>query len=306
MTVDIRSQLPGYSDDELDSMAGGMKDGEGIKLPFPHLVIWAANGDRKMKQMATTSPTAYFGGWNLDHDLVQELGDTKELKTPLDQTGWLRTQKEGREGAYTVYETRVLHMAPICKRFSWLSKDGKSRTPDYDAGHSRSHLQVLCLIGAQKPDGILYVAPAIVSVKGKGQTTALNNALKAWETQINANRQAMNAKGFPLFAWWQSIGTSGEPNFVSVGPSKDSSDITPVKAVMATDKLTPEQMGKRFVGPDCFQLAKILLQDAKPWREAWKSPAESKQRGQQAPPPGDAYEGPPDDSYHDDGNNIPY
>ena len=196
---------------------------------------------------------------------------------PIDQTGWTHANKAGRDGKdYEAYETRALHLAPIGRRLSWLSKDGKSRMPDYDPEHSRSHLQLLCLVGttikvADRHE-IAYVAPAVVSVKGKGQTEAIKDALSTWGRSIDGLRVGMNAKGVPLFAWWMTIGTRGDADFVRMGTGSTTGEVTPVKALMATEKLTAEQMGARFIGRHTFALAADLLAQAMEWLAAWKTP----------------------------------
>jgi hypothetical protein len=286
MSIDLRSQLGGgYSDGDLKMMNDGMKGGEGAKLPFAHLVVWAANGDKKCRAQSVTAPTSYFGGWNLDVELIDEMAGNGNLAVPPEKTGWLLTDREG-DKSYKVYESRVLHLAPIAKRFSWLSKDGKTRTPEYDVGHPRSHLQILCLIGCtakvNNETVIQYVAPGIVSAKGM-QSQELRNAFGRWSSVIDGLRGNMNAKGVPCCAWWQSIGTFGpEPNFMVVGSGANSNTITPLRAVMP-EKPTVEQMGKRFVGPDLFKLSKQLLEESSEWREAWKT-AEAPRQRQEAPP----------------------
>lgn len=276
MSTDIRDQLGGFSDNDLAGMGQAMVDGSGIQLPFRHLQAWAVNGDRKAKQFAQQNPVAYYGGWNVNADTLRELAEAGELQVPIDQTGWTHAQKSGRDGKdYETYETRLLHLAPIGRRLSWLSKDGKSRMPEYDVDHSRSHLQLLCLVGCTVKLGteqrIAYVAPAVVSVKGKGQTEAIRDALSMWGRSIDGLRAGMNARGVPLFAWWMTIGTRGDADFVKVGQGANSSEVTPVKALMASEKLTAEQMGARFIGKDTFALAADLLSQATEWLAAWKT-----------------------------------
>lgn len=300
-SVDVRGQIgEGYTDEDYQKMQEGMRDGSGIELPFAHLVAWAFNGDSRLSAVAKTSPTSYYGGWNFDYDKAKEMNESGMLKLGLDHTGWIMTERDSREQKkYKTYETRSLHVAPICKRFSWISKDGKSRIPEYNTLHPRSHLQILALVGVTTHIGptaeIAYVAPCILSVKGKGQTVALGEALMKWCRNIDALRTEMNAKGIPYFAWWQTIGTRGDtPEFQMMGSGKDKSAITPLRAIMATEKLTAEHMGKRFVGKELFALAADLAKQAEEWRNAWKTPITERGRGDQNAPGqqhGDAHEG---------------
>lgn len=321
-TVDLRSQLgQGYTEEDYQKMTKGMR-GDAVALPFAHLVIWAFNGDRKAKPAAQQSPTSYFGGWNMDADATDEIADNMLVRP--DHTGWIKTERNSRGKDYTVYETRHLHVAPIARRLSWVDKDGRSRTPDYDQVHRRSHLQVLALVGCTMDVGgqkhIECVAPAVLSVKGQGQTESLKEAFAKWSRAIDALRPQMNAKGLPLSSWWLTIGTRGDAEFKLMGKGKDTSEITPLRALLATEKLTAEQMGSRFVGPDNFKLAKQLFEEAQPWVEAWKTPSASLGgRGQQQPQgghgQGDSYEdrrddgSEPRDSYaggYDDNESIPF
>lgn len=277
MSVDLRSQLgTGYTDDDYQRLNQGMTSGQ-ASLPFAHLTIWAFNGSRRAKAAAQQSPTSYYGGWNMDADVTSELATQGNLRVGLDHTGWIRTDKDARGGkSYTVYETRSLHIAPIAKRLSWMDKEGRSRTPEYDDVHRRSHLQVLALVGCTQEVGgkfhIEYVSPAVLSVKGQGQTDALREATLKWSRAIDGLRSQMNARGLPLFSWWMTIGTRGEAEFKTMGKNKDVSEITPLRALMATETLTAEQMGLRFVGSDNFKLAAQLFEESTAWVNAWKSP----------------------------------
>lgn len=312
-SVNLRDQL-GYTDDDYHRMQQAMQDNAGIQLPFLHMQAWAANGQRNARPMAQTSPVSYYGGWNINADSLEEMQQSGELTVMIDQTGWTKSTKSGRDNKdYSVYETRVLHLAPIGRRMSWITKDGKSRMPDYSPEHSRSHLQILCLVGCTvdtgSGKGIHCVGPGVISVKGKGQTEALNAAFAAWKRSIDSLRPAMNAKGLPLFSWWMTIGTRGEAEFESIGQGNTKSDITPLRALMADGKLELAHMAPRFIGKPNFDYALTLLDQSQEWLAAWKQPAQM-QAGAAEPTNGNGggggYTEPPYQGAAEEEDDIPF
>jgi hypothetical protein len=274
MTTDLKQQLGELDQAWLDDMNKALQDGAGVQLPFPAISIWAHNGERKMAALAKTSPVSYFGGWHLDALKLQEMNESGDLHVPIEKLPYLLTEQQGSDEAYNVFETRVIHFAPLAYRMSWLSKDGRSRTPQYNETHGRSHLQYLGLLFSPVESEMRYVCPAVISVKGKGQTEAVKAALGAWKKVIDAVRKDINAVGLPLSAFCLSLGTTGDkPEFQAIGAGSQTSDITPIKAVMKVEKTDAEYISKRFIGAGNFTKAAQMLKEASDWLEAWKQAA---------------------------------
>jgi len=271
MTTDLAAQLGEMDAAWLDEMNKAMQDSGGVQLPFSALNIWAHNGKKAMAPLKSDSPVSYFGGWHIDQAKFDEMCESGDITL---SPGWKLVEMQGEQDAYTVYETRIIHVAPISYRLSWLSKDGRSRTPKYDDAHSRSHIQYLCLIGAADEGQMKYLCPGVISVKGKGQTEAIKSAFAVWRKAIDANRKEMNAQRLPLFSWWMTLGTSGDqPEFVSIGSGSQTSPITPIKAVMRVDKPDAAYISKRFIGAQNFATATQLFREAHDWLNAWKESA---------------------------------
>ena len=280
MSTDLMQSLGNnVSADDLELANRAMQEGGGVQLPFPTVFAWAHNGSKKMSKVGGVD---FHGGWHINADGLEEMSESGELFTPFDKLTWKKeTQNEGMASAYDVYTSRVLNIAPIAWRMSWLDKEGKNRAPDFDQSHTRSHLQYLCLLGQVISDGdkkqVQLIAPAVISVKGFGQTRALKEALGAWRKVIDPLRGGMNAKKLPAYTWWLTIGTHGDqPTFETVGKGSQTNDITPLKAIILNDKPTAEWMGARFIGTENFVLATSLLKESQDWLKAWKQPTTTK------------------------------
>lgn len=276
--LDLKEQLGELDQSFLDDMNKALQDGAGVQLPFAAINIWAHNGEKKMAPLAKESPVSYFGGWHIDALKLQDMNESGDLCVPIEKLPWKLSEQQSNSGdeAYNVFESRVIHVAPIAYRLSWLSKDGKSRTPQYDESHSRSHLQYLCMIYTVIDNALRYVCPGVISVKGKGQTEAIKASFATWKKSIDAVRREINAQGLPLSAFVLSIGTQGDkPEFQTIGQGNQTSDITPIKAVMSVEKADAEYIAKRFVGAGNFTKAAQMLKDSREWLDAWKQAATS-------------------------------
>ena len=277
--------------EDLAAMGQAMSGGGGVQLPFAALNIWPHNGDKKFQQFAQQAPVSYFGGWHIDAEKLENMAST--FPVMLDKLPWRKTEMQGDRNSYFVYETRVIHIAPIAYRLSWVGED-RSRQPEYDARHTRSHTQYLCLVGVS-PDkqtpGVLYLCPAVVTVKGMYQSLAIKAALNDWGKLIHRFKADLKAQNLPPAAFWHSVGTMGQtPNFEQ---TKKGAIVTPVKAVMIPETPTAEWLSGRFVGGANLAIGARLLKEAKDWLEAWKKPVASRIPAVDEPPMPDA----PDDDF---------
>lgn len=246
----------------IDKLTQAQDDGAGIRLPFPALYIHVRNGDPRLK--SSTAPVQYFGGFESDSDKMGEMLEAGEL--PKFPDGWTSYNGVGREGnEYNAIGSRKITVALIKGRASWLNKDGKARSPVYTPEFSRRHLQYLALF--YNPE---FVIPVVITAKGYQAQNVIESFGK-WESAIKPFRKELNATTLPRCAFWMTIGTHGQaPNYVKVG-SDAQSTITPIAPIIP-EKLTAEDVGKRFVGKANLLKCAELLEQATEWLNAWKQP----------------------------------
>lgn len=247
----------------LNQLRDAERSGDGVKLPFPALNIWVNNGDARMRANKDTCPMLYFGGWATDNETLGELILAGHAQTDLDK--WAGFEGAGDKGNWQGRGSRTVTAAIIANRSRWLSPDGKTSGPHYDAakGFKRQHVQWLALMYANsKPWG--YV---VLTAKGF-QAMNVANAIKDWGAAIAPFRAALNAHTLPLSAFAITIGTSGaEPVYKEVGKSA-TSKITPMVAVIPPD-LTAEKVAQRFITAPNVRINNEHLAQAADWLAAW-------------------------------------
>lgn len=250
---------------QLDKLNQAQTEGEGVRLPFPALYFHVKNGEPNMKGNAV--PSRYFGGWEADPEKMQELLDSGEIPAiPENWLPYLASSREGKE--YSAIGTRYLVVAVIASRTSWTSKDGKARAQTYSPEYTRQHRQWLgLLLNQNKPER--FVIPVILSAKGY-QASNTNDAVGKWNTAINQFRKELNATTLGRYAFWLTLGTSGDkPDFKKVGPAGQQSTITPITAIIP-EGLTAEAVSKRFIGRDNLSRCVEIFDAAQEWLGAWK------------------------------------
>lgn len=266
--------------EDLAAMGQAMTNGSGIQLPFAALNLWPHNGTKEFAQFAQQAPVSYFGGWHMDAEKLEQMSG--QFPVSLDKLPWRKTELQGDRNTYTVYESRVIHIAPIAFRTSWVGED-RSRKPEYDPSHQRSHTQYLTLIGVKIDNNpVQMLCPAVVTVKGMYQSLAIKTALNDWGKLIHRFKAELKAQNLPPAAFWHSIGTVG--NTANFEQTKKGAIVTPVKAVMIPDNPTAEWLAQRFVGGANLAIAVRLMKEAKDWLEAWKKPVASRLPAVDEPP----------------------
>lgn len=260
--------------EDLAAMGQAMSNGSGVQLPFEALNLWPHNGDKKLAQFQKEAPVSYFGGWHIDSEKLESM--SSNFPIALERLPWRKIEMQGDRNSYTVYETRVVHIAPIAFRISWVGED-RSRKPEYDAQHPRSHTQYLCLISVKadaQDAGVQMLCPAVVTVKGMYQSLAVKAALNDYGKVIHKFKAELKAQNLPPAAFWHSIGTTGATaNFEQ---TKKGAIVTPVKAVMIPEQPTAQWLAGRFIGGANLAIAARLMKEAKDWLEAWKKPSASR------------------------------
>lgn len=269
--TDLMKDLSEIELAQLETLNSAQSDGEGVRLPFAAIYLHVKNGDPKMKG---ATPVQYFGGWEGDPEKIGEMVESGDLPTMPD--GWQSYDAASREGReYAGLGTRKIVVAVIASRVSWISKDGKSRVPNHDPAHPRFHSQWLGLLLNSQPK---YCVPVVLSAKGY-QVTNVRDAISDWEKAIRPFRKELNAQTLGRYAFWITLGTSGDkPNYKQVGPQGSQSPITPVTAIIP-EGLTAEMVGKRFIGKEALMKCVDMLAQAKEWLNAWKTPTNGTSHG---------------------------
>lgn len=265
--TDLMKDLNGIDEVALGQLREAEKTGEGVQLPFPVANFFVYNGDARQKTAAKDCPVLYFGGFAGDAHKITELVDAGDAPAPLAK--WYPFEGAGEKGSWDGVGSRLVTISAITHRARWTSQDGRSG-PNYDAeaGLTRRHLQLLCLLyNDSKPWSY-----AVITAKGY-QAQNLLGAISAWGKAIAPFRKELNAVALPLSAFALTIGTTGaEPKFVSVGKGNSTSKITPIEAVIP-EGLTADMVGKRFIGAQNLRANAEHLDQARDWLAAWKTGA---------------------------------
>lgn len=231
--------------DNAHALHGSMQDG--VQLPFSVCYFYAHNGS---KQFQSVGGLPYHGGWAVD---VAE-ADNYLLSRPDELVKYQLNNRQG--DTYEVYGAPKLLIAPIAKRKRWI-------TTDY--GNSRSHVQVLALVGMLTKNGVINMGAHVLSAKG-WQSKNLEDALREWDSITAAARRSWPGALSNYF--WHAVGVDAKnPRWDSVG-SNHTSTITPVRLQEAEDK-TPEALARRYVGAELAAQMVELLEQAQEWLREW-------------------------------------
>lgn len=249
-------QLP---DDLVKKINEGMHDSTAIILPFPAPTFWTLNGQASYKQQ---NNALYFGGWACKVEDMQTCLDNG-LTLPAGLSAVTIATRDGSE--YDAYIGRLLLVAPICKRMSYLL-EGK-RHPAYVEG-GRKHVQILAYLAEKREKSITPWGPVVLSAKGYQAKNLLDN-FTAWDKLTSKARHEI-APNIPAWCFYAGLGTFGkERNVEQVGKQGTQSPITPIK-LYQPENMTNEQVASLFVGQDVAAIMADLLEQSTDWRNAWK------------------------------------
>jgi uncharacterized protein CbrC (UPF0167 family) len=247
--IEYNQEMQGYANTIKDSVKE-----EGVRLPFPHALIYWSNGDARNKKAADTT---YFGGWavssNNMEDLIAQSG--VGLHSAFFEADLVNN--EGKE--YKAYIARSITIAVCAKRMQW--GDGITMPKG-------SHVQILALAAELDQDkkGFTAWAPVVLSAKGYS-AKFINDALSQWDSASAAARREF-AGGMPSQFFWAAIGTFGtEPIFESVGKTQKAT-ITPCKCWLPKE-FNDALISRHFVGADNVKRMAELAKLSEEWRKAW-------------------------------------
>lgn len=241
-----------FSDPNFSKELASPIEGDGIQLPFFAPIIWWKNGGKQFKQVGGVS---YFGGWVCNQEEYEIA--CAEFLDPL--ANFQPATYTGRDGDFSVYESRMIAIAPIIIRKRWHE--------------GRSHLQALCYAATSKEVDAKrqYVpwGPVILSAKGL-QTQRFMGSMRGWETHTAEGRRE-HAPGMPAFAFWSIFGTFGEtPEIEMVGGSGKQSPITPIQ--VWKPEITESNLVKFFIGDEVASAIMDYKNLAREWAndKRWK------------------------------------
>lgn len=281
----------------------GMALGGGIELPFSAPVFWWMNGNAQARAVAPSTPALYYGGWAANAESILDVQDERGAVP----NGLVPTDIYTRDGKeIQAYTSRLLVVAPISFRQAWVISQGQQtaqRSTGYVAG-ARQHIQVLALMGFQRPDKTYQSwGPIVLSAKGY-QAAYLQSAMKDWKKVIDKGLTQMGANPKPpAWAFWAGIGTFGDKiNTQNVGKNGAQSPVTPLN-LFVPKEITSDLLRRLYVGRDGVTEMASLLDEAGEWLGAWKNAESNHPNGGAAGPIDDGYI-PPEPNFADD--DIPF
>lgn len=230
-------------------------------LPFPCPVFYVINGQAAYQNNPVKS--LFYGGWAVDSAKYQGvLAQTQRKPHTLLQPASV-SSRGGKN--IDIFTSRLLLVSPAATRTAWLSKDNKTRYPDYQDG-TRRHVQLLCVLADKGPSGYIQWGPAVLSAKGF-QAKKLLGFLDDWSKHTVEARTKF-AAGVPAFMFYMGVGTSSAQREVEmVGSGSQTSPITPMSVYKPT--ITAEVLEKLYGGDALLQEIKRLQAAAASWVSGW-------------------------------------
>lgn len=231
-------------------------------LPFPCPVFYVINGQAAYAESKTRS--LFFGGWATDMAKYQSVL-AQANRQPYSLLQQAKVQSRGGKDI-DIMTSRALLVSPACTRTSWVSQDGKTRTPSYHEGFRR-HVQILCALADKGTDGKYSIwGPAVLSAKGM-QGKKLLATLDEW-AKHTVDLRTKVAAGMPAFVFYMAIGTFAAQREVEmVGSGSQQSPITPIG--IYKPELNAEKLGKLYGGEPLLKELRRLQQAASTWVTAW-------------------------------------
>jgi hypothetical protein len=260
--------------DQVDQVDQSTLDQGAPTYPY---IQWV-NGKPTLKQVGGV---AYTGGWFMPAS--QQQVDDEQM------TGWTRGTLDHENGDSTEgWFQRTLHVAILHTRRCWrVGMNGQSRRFPWNAydeamqmGKPSGRLQVLAMLpGDQLPTVLTLSGTAARAFAPSRQGVSVMGDLQRYVI-LPANKLA-RSKGklanWPWRAFWLEVGAAldakGGPVFTTVGTGNATSQVTHPVALGLNDKLTPEQIGKLFVGGANLKLFNETYADTQAWAAAWDAPA---------------------------------
>ena len=219
---------------------------EGIQLPFFAPVMFWKHGSPQAGE-----GVCLYGGWGSASEQYDFGDEPPQGFVP-------ETWHSSSGGAYDVFSSRQVSIAPILTRTRWTTNEN---------GKSRSHKQMLCMLGTW--DEVTYVpyGPAILSAKGLA-SRYLVEAITEFERQINPIRKESIAH-IGLSFFWHVIGTFGDAQYEQMGSGNQTSTGTIIRAGHIKDP-TIDTLKTLFVGLDVMNMMASYQSEAQDWYNAWK------------------------------------
>lgn len=251
-----------------------------VELEGPtYPVIQWVNGDKRMKN---AGGVPYTGGWFLNGEAI----DAEELP------GWeagelIHSDGESTEGFFA----RDLTFAIVRRRRSWrLRVDNKEHifawdkydearefgAPFNETPYGRLHV----LVAVQ---GLEEMGPFMLTMRGsiskmfspsRKEDTIYNQINRLLLRPANAlARKRGKENVWPMYAFWVTVGPKrddkGAPVYDTVGREGQQSTVTFPSLLGLHDKMTPAEIGGRFIGKANLEAFAQFWLDAEEWQAAF-------------------------------------
>lgn len=264
-------------------LQGSLRDNKSVKLPFGAPQLWWLNGKPELFNLAEIDDARRFGGFGISKEDIEAQATLLPPELPYH---WkLFDELTNHTGkAYSAYLTRTAWVAPIVRRYRWVSFEGKNK----------SQVEYLCYLAVMSANKTLDPWGPVVISGSSYSGGAIDNAFKEFAQKSSTIRGTTPQNFFfhPLGSWGKS--PKSEPR---KGKGGKESTITPCQLYVPESGYTEEILTKWFVPQEFHFELSNLKNKAKEWVDDWAKKQEA--RGEIAEP-----EMPPVDAV--DGAELPY
>jgi hypothetical protein len=251
-----------FNKQDLDQVGSSLKFGTD-SLPEPMPVFYVVNG--KQEYAESKSTPLFYGGWAVDSQkYATMLQQTQRLPYGLISPAHI-IDRQGK--SIEILIGRAIIVAPVTSRVSWLSKDNRTRTPDFQEG-SRRHVQLMVVVadraGKDAPNTIW--GSAILSAKGF-QAKNLLGLVDDW-SRHTVDVRTKFAPGIPAYMFYMAVGTFGTKREVEmVGQGQNQSPITPI--TVFKPEMTEAKLNGLFGGQPLLDEIARLQSISGAWVQSW-------------------------------------
>jgi len=251
------------SQDVQAELQGSLRDNKSVKLPFGAPQLWWSNGKTELASVNEIEDARRFGGFGISKE---DIDDQLSMINPELPYHWKffedLVNHDGK--TYSAYMTRTAWVAPIVRRYRWVSFEGKNK----------SQVEYLCYLAVMTQDKKLNPWGTVVISGSSYSGGAIGAAFKEFAQKSSNIRGTVPQNFFfhPLGTWGKS--PKSEPR---KGKGGKSSMITPCQLYVPESGYTEETLSKWFVPQELHSELADLKRKAKEWVDDWAKKEESRQ-----------------------------
>lgn len=236
-------------------LQGSLTNNQSVKLPFGAPQMWWSNGKPALLSVNEIQDARRFGGFGVSREDVE--AQAGQIPAELPYNWKLFDDLTNTKGAtYSAYLSRTAWVAPIARRYRWMSFEGKNK----------SQVEYLCYLAVMEQNKTLNPWGAVVISGSSYSGSAIDNAIKEFAQKTASIRGGVSQNFFfhPLGTW----GNSPKPE-ERKGKNGSSSLITPCQLYVPENGYTEETLQKWFVPQEYHAELADLLRKSKDWLADW-------------------------------------